>query len=94
MITPENVVRHELIGLKVRIASSDNPEIAGLSGRVIDESRNTLTIETPGKGEKRLIKDQCVFSFYLPSVRKRVKVDGKIIVARPEDRIKKKFEKW
>jgi ribonuclease P protein subunit POP4 len=94
MITPENLVRHELIGLKVRIASSENPEIAGVSGRVIDESRNTLTMETPARKEKTFVKEQCVFSFYLPSVRKWVKVDGRIIIARPEDRIKKKFEKW
>jgi ribonuclease P protein subunit POP4 len=93
MITPQNLVRHELIGLKVKIADSTNSALIGLQGRVVDESRNTLTIEAKGK-EKSLIKDQCVFSFLLPDKKTRVKVDGSVIVARPEDRVKKKLRKW
>ena len=93
MITPQNLVRHELIGLRVKIADSTNKALIGLQGRVVDESRNTLTIEAKGK-EKSLIKDQCVFSFFLPGQRARVRVDGKVIVARPEDRVKKKLRKW
>jgi len=92
MITPENLVRHELIGLECRVAESSNKETIGLSGRVIDESRQTLTVETP-KGEKTLPKDQCLFVFTIPSG-KRVRVDGKLLVARPEDRIKKKLKRW
>ncbi|RLJ05359.1 MAG: ribonuclease P protein subunit, partial [Candidatus Aenigmatarchaeota archaeon] len=38
-------------------------------------------------------KDQCVFSFYLPSG-ERVRVNGKVLVARPEDRVKKKQKTW
>ena len=93
MITPENLVRHELIGLKVRIADSSNPGAVGIEGMVVDETRNSLTVEVDEK-EKRFIKDQHVFSFYLPDSGKWVRVDGKIIVARPEDRVKKKFRKW
>ena len=93
MITPQNLVRHELIGLQVRIADSKNKELIGLQGRVVDESRNTLTAEIKGR-EKKFVKEQCVFSFYLPDSKKWVKVDGDVIVARPEDRIKKKLNKW
>jgi ribonuclease P protein subunit POP4 len=92
MITPENLVRHELVGLFVRITKSTNPVNVGIEGRVIDESRNTITIETK-KGKKSFIKEQCVFSFLLPDG-ERVRVDGRVLVARPEDRIKKKFRKW
>jgi ribonuclease P protein subunit POP4 len=92
MITPGELVRHELIGLEVRVVSSANKQLAGLAGRVVDESRNMLTIET-AKGEKRLVKEQCVFSFRLPSG-KRVRVDGSVLVGRPEDRVKKRFRKW
>ena len=94
MITPENLVRHELIGLSVRVAESTNPQLAGSEGKVIDESRNTLTVEASGGREITLVKEQCVFSFMLPDLGKWVRVDGKVIVARPEDRIKKKFDKW
>jgi len=93
MITPENLVRHELIGLKARIADSSNPAAVGIQGMVVGETRNSLTVEADGK-EKRFIKDQHVFSFFLPDSGKWVRVDGKIIVARPEDRVKKKFRKW
>ncbi|RLJ09651.1 MAG: ribonuclease P protein subunit, partial [Candidatus Aenigmatarchaeota archaeon] len=64
----------------------------GLKGKVVDESRNILIVETD-KGVKKLPKEQCVFSFHLPSG-EWVKVDGKNLLARPEDRIKKKQRKW
>ena len=91
MITPENLVRHELIGLDVAVIKSTNGKEIGLRGKVIDESRNTIRIETES-GEKTLIKENCTFSFRLGST--WVNVEGKIIVARPEDRIKKRFRKW
>lgn len=91
-ITPKNLVRHELIGLKAKVAESANPSQAGAEGTVTDESRQTLTIKT-SKGERSFAKDQCVFIFTLPGG-ERVRVDGKILVARPEDRIKKKLKKW
>jgi ribonuclease P protein subunit POP4 len=93
MITPENLVRHELMGLQVWVYSSSNQDTKELSGRVVDESRNTLTLETTEGREVSLVKDQCTFSFSLPSG-ERVRVDGKLLVARPEDRIKKKLPKW
>jgi ribonuclease P protein subunit POP4 len=101
MITPQNIVRHELIGLECRIAGSTNKKIEGLKGRVVGETRQTLVLETGGR-EKAFIKDQCVFSFRIPDAGEGekpgkavwVRVDGKLLVARPEDRIKKKLRKW
>jgi len=93
MITPKNIVRHEFIGLLVRVTDSANKALIGTEGKVIDETRNTLTIEVAGL-EKTFIKDQCVFSFFLPDSKKWVKVNGDVIVARPEDRIKKKLKLW
>ncbi|MFH0956366.1 MAG: ribonuclease P protein component 1 [Candidatus Aenigmatarchaeota archaeon] len=92
MITPENLVRHELMGLTAMVRSSTNQQIVGISGKVIDESRNTFVIETPEGREVTIVKDQCEISFRLPSG-ESVRVDGKLLVARPEDRIKKKFPK-
>jgi ribonuclease P protein subunit POP4 len=91
-ITPENLVRHELIGLKVRIAKSTDPTQKGLSGTVIDESYNTFRIEAKEK-EKTIPKTNTIFIFALPNGVK-VEVDGKILISRPEDRIKKKFARW
>lgn len=94
-ISPKNLARHELIGLEVEVVSSTNKSQIGIRGTVTDESRQTLTIDVGecDMPEKSLAKDQCIFRFTLPSGL-RVKVDGKILVARPEDRIKKKLRKW
>ncbi len=92
MISPENILRHELIGLDVTVFDSTNKKIIGLHGKVVDESRQTLKIKT-SKGEKTMIKNQCVFSFCLPTG-VCVRVDGKQLVSRPEDRIKKKITSW
>jgi ribonuclease P protein subunit POP4 len=92
MINPSNLVRHELIGLEVRVVESTNPSQVGLSGRVVDESRNILAIETRA-GVRNLPKEDCTFSFLLPSG-ERVRVEGRLLVARPEDRVKKKLRKW
>jgi len=92
MITPENLVRHELIGLEVLVEKSTNRNQENLSGKILDETRQTFTIKDES-GEKQVVKDQCVFVFTLSSG-KKVRVDGKILVSRPEDRIKKKLKNW
>lgn len=91
-ITPQNLVRHEFCGLSIRIVKSTDPTQKGLTGKVIDETYKTLKIETKN-GEKIVIKENCVFVFTLPD-KQKVEVYGKLLVSRPEDRIKKKFPKW
>ncbi|MBI2676299.1 MAG: ribonuclease P protein component 1 [Candidatus Aenigmarchaeota archaeon] len=91
-ITPRNLVRHELIGLDVGIVYCTDKKMEGMEGAVIDETRNMLVIRT-AKGDKRIAKESATFSFRLPSG-EGVRVDGKIIVSRPEDRIKRKLRKW
>lgn len=92
MITSSNLVRHELIGLEARVVESTNPSQVGLSGRVVDETRNILSIET-SRGVRNLPKQDCTFSFHLPSG-EWVRVEGSLLLARPEDRPKKKLRKW
>lgn len=86
MITAGNVVRHELIGLSAEVVKSRNS--AGLKGKIVDESYKTLVI-----GGKRVFKDAVTITLTLPS-KQKVEVDGQLLVARPWDRIKKKFPKW
>ena len=94
MITPYNVFRHELIGLSVEIYDSTHKDLIGIKGRVIDETRNTICIELDNSDEEKVIpKNIVIFHFTLPN-NEKVEIDGKIIVSRPEDRIKKrKFRK-
>ena len=92
-ITAKNLIRHELIGLKVKIEESTDPTQKGLKGKVIDETYNTIKIETAKGKEKVIPKKNSVFIFTLPN-KTKVQVEGKLLVARPEDRIKKKFSRW
>ncbi len=85
MISPQNVLRHELIGLDILVSGAANPKQRGLSGRVIDETKNLLVIETP-KGVRRIPKVHSTFVVRLPG-RETVEIDGSVMVLAPEKRI-------
>jgi ribonuclease P protein subunit POP4 len=92
MITPENLVRHELIGLQAEVVKSSNKFQIGIRGLIVDETKNLLALETP-EGVKRIQKVGSEFIFTVPGGR-RVKVKGEIIAKRHEDRVKIKLKKW
>jgi ribonuclease P protein subunit POP4 len=83
----ENLLRRGLIGLEVRIVNSSNPSLLGVSGRVVDETKKTLVIESGGKA-KVVPKSTSLFIITLPGGQE-VEVEGGRILGRPEDRIKK-----
>ena len=91
-IRPDNILIHEIVGLPVEIISSLNRSHVGIKGKVIDETMKMLIIDT-NKGIKKIEKKVAVFLFQLPSGIK-VKVDGKYLVGRPEDRLKKRIRYW
>ena len=93
MITPQNIFRHELVGLHVEVLKSTHEGFIGIKGEVVDETKNTIKVEDVMGCEKLIPKNVATFQFTLPDGAV-VEVDGKIIVARPEDRIKKKFRKY
>ena len=83
MITPENITRHELIGLETSIVESNNLQIVGLHGKVIDETKSMLTIETP-TGVKNMPKENSIWKFDLDGV--STTVTGKAIAKRSYER--------
>ena len=85
MITPRNVLRHELIGLDVLVSGAANPLQRGMAGRIIDETRNLLVIETRN-GIRRVAKMHSTFRVSLPG-RELVEIDGSVLVLAPEKRI-------
>ena len=89
-VTP-SIVRRELIGLNAEVVRSSNPACVGISGRVVDETRNILFIMHQNK-KKAIVKDTAVFHFTFPDGT-IAEIDGKVIVGRPEDRIKKRFRR-
>ena len=92
MITAKNLIRHELIGLKVEVEKSFNKSHNGIKGSIVDETKNLLIIETE-KGIKKIQKRRTSFIFTIPNG-KKVKVEGTIIAKRPEERVKLKVKKW
>ncbi|MCJ7731380.1 ribonuclease P protein subunit [Candidatus Bathyarchaeota archaeon] len=69
--------------------SDSNPANVLLRGRVIDETMKTLVIR--GKGTHRIAKKDAIFKFNLDGV--TVKVEGKALMGRPEDQVKKQIKK-
>lgn len=85
MITPHNILRHELIGLRVLVESSPNKCEEGLFGLIIDETKNTLRLQT-GDGIKCLEKQYKLLRVTLPdSV--QVIIDGNALSVSPTRRV-------
>ncbi|MGC8628836.1 MAG: ribonuclease P protein component 1 [Candidatus Micrarchaeia archaeon] len=82
----KSIVLSELIGLKARIIKHKDAKQKGMQGKVVDETKNTLVINT-SKGIKRVIKANAMFRFYAGS--RSFDVDGKEICFRPEERTEK-----
>jgi ribonuclease P protein subunit POP4 len=80
-------IRYELIGNQAKVSSSTHSGYFGLSGKIIDETRNTFTILN-GEKRKTVPKNFAVFQFKFPDGA-IVEIDGKILVGKPEDRLKK-----
>ena len=85
------VLQHEFIGLNAKVVKSFHSNYVGIEGRVINETRNTLVI-TQGNKSKTIAKNTAVFHFTM-SDGTIVEINGKAIVGRPEDRIKKKLRR-
>ena len=89
-ITPD-VVRSELIGMDTKVVRSTNPSLERLKGTVSNETRNTIALLFDEK-EKSVVKDTSIFHFTLPDGTV-LEIDGKLLVGRPEDRVKKRIRR-
>lgn len=89
-VSPD-ILQSELIGLRARVAKSLHADYLGIKGKVIDETRKTLVILHRNE-KKTVIKDVAVFHFTMPNGT-IVEIDGKAIVGRPEDRVKRQVRR-
>lgn len=89
-ITPD-IINDELIGTNGSVEESRHSDYIGISGQVVNESKNTFTFSEFGI-EKKVVKEAAVFRFQL-SDGTVVEIDGKLLVGRPEDRLKKKIKR-
>ena len=84
MITTENITRHELIGLEATILESNNSQVMGLHGKIIDETKSMFTIET-SSGIKHMPKVNSTWKFNMDGLSSIV--DGKSIAKRSYERM-------
>ena len=78
-----DIMRSELIGLDVLVLSAP---FSGISGRVVDETKNTFTIESAGT-ERMVPKSGNEFRFVYNN--EQIDIEGNKLLHRPEDRMKK-----
>lgn len=84
-ISRQNLACHEWIGLEARVAESSDLGRVGLKGRIVDETKNLVVIET-GNGEKKMPKKEVKLVVSLGN--EEVLLDCSGFEQRPEDRIK------
>ncbi len=75
----------ELVGAYCEITGAKNASLIGIKGRIINETKNTITIKTV-KGRKTAIKRQVTIMAKISN--KKFRIEGAEIDSRPEDRAK------
>ncbi|KUH34629.1 ribonuclease P [Thermococcus celericrescens] len=88
-MTAKNIIWGELIGLKAKIIRASHPELVGIEGYVLDETKNTLTIG----GERVWVIPKDVAELEFEVGGKKIRINGKELIGRPEMRLKKRWRK-
>lgn len=70
-----------IIGKRARITDATNPNLEGLEGKVVDETKNTIILDTD-EGERTVLKTQIALSIEGHTI------NGRDIIGRPQDRLK------
>ncbi len=93
-MTAKNLVWHELIGLKAKIIRASHPELVGIEGYIIDETKNTLTM-VGDTIEKLWILPKSVveIEFEVGGKDKKIRIHGRNLIGRPEMRLKKRWRR-
>jgi len=81
----KDLIKIELIGLNVEVIDSKNKSNIGLHGKIIDETKATLTIEK-NKQKKQVFKNNIILNLKINN--KIIKINGNKLIGRPKERIK------
>lgn len=73
--------QQEFVGKEVKVTKSDNKQLVGIQGTILDETKNLFIIKTKTKIVK-VLKNICTFQI------DKVEINGKKITKKPEERIK------
>jgi len=89
-VTPD-IIRYEFIGSHGVVAESPNMDYVGVGGLVVGETKNTFLFQEEGR-TRSVIKEAASFDFTF-SDGTVVEIDGKLLVGRSEDRLKKSVKR-
>jgi len=84
----KEIILGEIIGKKAEVIKSTSKEQHGIKGKIIDETMKTIIIENEKGEEKTIQKKGTTFKI------NGVEIQGKEILQRPEERIKKNWRKF
>ena len=84
MITQENLLMHELIGLEATVMKSNNEQTIGISGKVVDETKSMLFLNTIN-GIKKIPKENIEWKFSFD--KNESIVNGNLLTKRPQERL-------
>ncbi len=80
----KRLLHGELIGRNAEVSKSKNKSLVGLSGTIIDETKNTLALMTQQGKKAVLIKSEVTINI------DGTEIDGEKLQKRPEERVKSK----
>lgn len=84
MITKENLLIHEIIGLQATVVKSSNEQTIGISGKVIDETKSMFFLNTKN-GIKKIPKENTEWKFSFDT--NELIVNGNLLAKRPQERL-------
>jgi len=84
MTSPENVLVHEIIGLGAKIVDSTDPTLNGVSGSIVFETRNTISIRTDSAVKQ--IAKKVATKIEIKTHSGVCFISGSSLIGRPEDR--------
>ena len=85
-INANNILFHECVGLTTKITHSSEKSMEGIEGKILDETRNTFSIQLSPMKSIVVPKSISTFLFYIGS---EVAVEGKKLIGDSSSRISK-----
>lgn len=85
MTSPENVFAHEIIGLGAKIIESTDPTLQSISGAIVFETKNTISIRTDSSVKQ--IAKKVAKKIEIKTDSGVCFISGSSMIGRAEDRI-------
>ena len=81
---------NELIGLVARVTRASDPGLEGTSGKIVDETLNTIEVRC---GKKDVVLDKKSITLAIAFPEGEFEIPGREMLQRPEERLKKLWTK-